>query len=190
MAPHKYAPKNNAQRNRRRGSAIIEMTMIGIPVIFVLISIFEMARGMWIYHSLAFGIKEGARFASVHGVNCTTSPNACPIQVSDIAAKIRDSALGLDPNLMQVRLCSNCGTNAAGSVSDDTGLQTLTTLLGRTTTQWPGSAGVSDNPHTRFMFTAQYPFNSALAMLAPMGGGPVKFGTFVLVATAGETIHF
>ena len=40
-------------RNRLRGSATIEMALVGIPIIFTLSSRFEMARGMWIYHTLA-----------------------------------------------------------------------------------------------------------------------------------------
>jgi hypothetical protein len=173
----------------RRGSTLLETTLIGIPMIFVLISIFEMARGMWIYHSLAFAAKEGARYASVHGVNCSTPPNLCSVRVSDIAAKIRNSALGLDPAQMQARLCINCGVNASG-VSDDTGLQTINTLLAQTATTWPNPAGTGGLMHSRITFTVQYPFRSALSMFWPGAGRGVPFSRVVLVASAGETIHF
>jgi Flp pilus assembly protein TadG len=62
-------------RNRRRGSSTLEFTLVGIPIIFVLISTFEMARGMWNYHTIAYAVKEGTRFASVHGIDCSTAPN-------------------------------------------------------------------------------------------------------------------
>jgi Flp pilus assembly protein TadG len=185
VAPH----RSDRRQRRQSGNAMIEMTMIGIPIIFVLISIFEMARGMWIYHSLSHAVKEGTRYASVHGINCTTAPNNCGLFVSNIAAKIRDEAVGLESSRLQVRLCVNCGANAAG-MTDDTGLQTIDTLLSRTTVRWPDPTGTGKLLHNRITFTAQYPFDSALAMLAPMGGGQVRFGRFIFVATAAETIHF
>lgn len=62
---------------RRGGNAMIEFVLVGIPLIFVLISIFEMARGMWLYHTLAYSVKEGVRYTIVHGQNCATAPNSC-----------------------------------------------------------------------------------------------------------------
>ena len=46
-----------------KGSTLLEFTLVGIPVIFVLISTIEMARGMWMYHTLCHAVKEAARFA-------------------------------------------------------------------------------------------------------------------------------
>src|SRR5882762_5274489 len=59
------------RRDRCRGSNILEFTLVGIPLVFILISTFEMARGMWNYHVMAYAVKEGTRYASVHGNNCT-----------------------------------------------------------------------------------------------------------------------
>jgi hypothetical protein len=47
------------RKQRQRGSAMIEFTLVGIPMIFLLISIFEISRAMWNYHTLAFAIREG-----------------------------------------------------------------------------------------------------------------------------------
>src|SRR5215471_18790761 len=64
------APIMTGRRNRQRGgSSLIEFTLVGIPIIFVLISTFEMSRGMWLYHTLAYAAREGTRYAIVHGVN-------------------------------------------------------------------------------------------------------------------------
>ena len=43
----------------RTGSTLIEFTLVGIPLIFVLISTFEMARGMWNYQTLAYAVRAG-----------------------------------------------------------------------------------------------------------------------------------
>ena len=61
-----------ARGRRRLGNATIEFTLVEIPLLCVLISTFEMARGMWLYHTLAYAVKEGARYAAVRGQN---SPN-------------------------------------------------------------------------------------------------------------------
>ena len=70
----------NADRTTLRGNATIEFTLVGIPLVFVLISTIEMARGMWIYHTLAYAVKEGTRYAVARGQNNptpTTYQNVC-----------------------------------------------------------------------------------------------------------------
>ena len=56
------------------GSTFLEFVLVGVPVIFVMFSTFEMARGMWSYHSLAYAVREGTRYAIVHGASCSTDP--------------------------------------------------------------------------------------------------------------------
>ena len=68
------------RRANWRGNATIEFTLVGIPLVFVLISTIEMARGMWIYHTLAYAVKEGTRYAVARGQNNptpTTYQNVC-----------------------------------------------------------------------------------------------------------------
>ena len=60
-------------RRKRLGQTLVEFTFVGIPIIFVLISVFEMSRGMWMYHTLAYSVKQGVRFAIVHGAS-TSDP--------------------------------------------------------------------------------------------------------------------
>src|SRR5262249_45663384 len=101
------------RRGKSRGSATLEMTLVGIPIIFVLISVAEMARGMWIYHTLAYSIREGTRYASVHGRDCSIGGNTCSVTVGQIAAVIKNAAIGLDPADLKVQM---------KSLTDDTGL--------------------------------------------------------------------
>src|SRR4051794_10732915 len=97
-------------KTRRRsnclGQTLVEFTFVGIPMIFVLISVFEISRGMWLYHTLAYSVKVGVRYASVHGINCVnnvSNPNSCTVNlgpsdtVGTIANVIRQAAVGLDP---------------------------------------------------------------------------------------------
>src|SRR4051812_36013396 len=103
--------KSSRNRERRLGQTLVEFTFVGIPIIFILISIFEVSRGMWIYHTLAYSVKVGIRYASVHGINCvntTRNQNACRVNMgpasapsagtqASIAYVIRQAAVGLDP---------------------------------------------------------------------------------------------
>ncbi|MCE5307145.1 MAG: pilus assembly protein [Acidobacteriales bacterium] len=186
-----------ARQSRRCGNALIEFTLVGIPMIFVLISIFEMARGMWIYHTMAYAIKEGARYAIVHGNNCVYNPNNCPLQVRDVARRIQDNGVGLVPSELQLRFAS-----LTRAIPGSTTYDSLENLLNNTAS-WPTYAkGYIDPASGSLSFdagaiagadltiTGQYPFRSALAMFWPGAGRPMQFGTFMLPATSTERIQF
>lgn len=160
--------KRTMRRACQRGSAIIEFTLIGIPIIFILITTFEMARGMWLYHTVAHAVRDGSRFAIVHGNNCVLYGNTCNVTVADVARRIQYSGVGLVPADMQVRLQSNTRTIQG----------TLAELLADNT-PWPtyanGVVPVDDGAHVGqpITVTGIYPFRSALVMFWPgvSGGG-------------------
>jgi hypothetical protein len=166
----------------RRGNSTIEFTLVGIPLIFALISIFEMARGMWVYHTMAYAIKEGTRYAVVHGNDCdpTQNPkNNCLVKVQDIAQHIKDAGIGLDQDQLTLTFWSlSNGTHACG---------TLTACLADTTV-WPPAP---DNiPGLPIQISGKIPFRSAIAMFWPGAGKGVNFGTFYFPATSQETMEF
>lgn len=175
--------------HRRNGSATLEMTLVGIPIIFVLISVFEMARGMWVYQTMAYAIKEGTRFAIVHGKNCdhaVNTSNNCQVTVANIAQVISDAAVGLDPQLLQVQM---------QSTSQTISLDTLHNLLSNNTTFPSGDGGLQTSPLT---FSAQYPFLSAISMFWPGAGRGVSVnnltcsgaGTLCFPASSQDTVQF
>src|SRR5690242_12175556 len=90
----------NKRRTQTRGTAFIEFTLVGIPLIFILITTFEMARGMWNYQSLAYAVKTGVRYAVVHGQDCAIAPNNCTVTISQIASVIKSSGVTLPDNLV------------------------------------------------------------------------------------------
>jgi hypothetical protein len=181
---------------KRRGSATIEMTLVGIPMIFTLISIFEISRGMWVYHTLAYSVKEGVRFGVVHGVNCINKPpgvtNNCPKNVSDVANVIKDAAVGLDADktlltlstsgdVTRCYLGSSSGTNIAGPFGSHVGCLSLTG------TQWPpdGDNAVGQ----QIQIDIRTPFRSAIAILWP-GSHQVSFAEADLGASSTDSIQF
>ena len=71
------------RRRGERGSSMVEFTLVGFPLIFILISIFEMARGMWNYHTLEEAVEVGTRYEAVRGADlqaqsaCASNEDSC-----------------------------------------------------------------------------------------------------------------
>src|SRR5947209_18521445 len=116
------------KRAGRRGSTQLEFVLVGIPMIFILISIFEMARGIWTYETLAYAVREGVRYAGMHGKGCA-SPNTCQVTIGGITSVIRAAGVGLDAGSVVVTF-----TPATGSASSGT----MTSQLSSSTV-WPPS---------------------------------------------------
>jgi len=158
---------------------MIEMTLVGIPIIFILISIFEMSRGMWIYHTLAYSVREGTRFAAVHGQDCVTVvptvTNACAKTVAQVAAVIEQAGIGLD------RATTTLTFTAGGSISC-----TIVTCAANAS-QWPPSGANGIGQIVKIDVIV--PFHSALAMFWP-GTRPVRFAVSNMGATSSEVIQF
>jgi len=168
----------------QKGASTLEMTLIGIPIIFMLISIFEMSRGMWLYDTAAHAAREGTRFASVHGINCVNSTatgvtNDCGKTIHDVAAKIQDVAVGMDPSTTTL-------TFTAPSPGGTAITCTLTACAGITST-WPPAN--SNSVGTIIQIDISTPFNSALAMFWP-GAAKVNFSTVNLGATSLDAVQF
>jgi len=169
-----------------RGQSLIEFTFVGIPMIFVLISIFEISRGMWIYTTLDHAAKEGIRYAIVHGINCGKNGNSCQVNLGPAANKcnntnatiaevIQCAGLGLDPTLTKVKFISSQGT---------LGPYPLNAIPA---TPWPPANGNQPGQPVEIDITT--PFNSAIAMLWP-GGKPVSFAAVNFGASSSDQIQY
>jgi len=149
---------------------MLEFTLVGIPLIFLLISTFEMSRGMWNYQNLAYAVRAGTRYAATHGVGCTTGSNTCSVTVANVASAVSTAAVGLPAANFNITLSSataaavNCNPVSACSSNSNA---------------WPPSP---DNTTGKLInVSANYTFRSALSMLWP-GAGKVSFATFTFVA--------
>jgi Flp pilus assembly protein TadG len=181
-------------RKNRCGQALVEFTFVGIPLIFVLISTFEISRGMWMYQTLAYAVKEGVRYAVVHGANCGTNGNTCQVAMGPatstcstdstinptIAEVIRCAGIGLDPTKTKVTF-----TSLTGTVGPCT-LETSGTNACGTAT-WPPVGGNQINDPITIKITT--PFTSAIAMLWP-GAKPVSFAAGTLGAQSSDNVQY
>jgi hypothetical protein len=171
------------RRHRRSGgNSLLEFTLVGIPIIFVLISTFQMSFAMWLYHTLAFAAREGTRYSIVHGINCSLNSNTYCITVSTIATVINNAAPGLDPNQMTVTL-----TPSQGSAINDT-LANLMSSSTYSATTWPPSGANAVGAPVQI--SVVYPFNSAISMFWP-GTKPIgPRGRIYLPASSTDLIQF
>jgi Flp pilus assembly protein TadG len=176
---------NRRRRRQSGGNSLIEFTLVGIPLIFVLISIFQMACNMWLYHTLASAAREGTRYAIVHGQNCSLNGNTYCVTVPNIAAVIQNSAGGLDPSQMTVTL-----TPSQGTATTDT-LANLLNSSTYSTTTWPPSSPAGTNAIGQpVTISVIYPFNSAVSMFWP-GTKPVgPTGLIYMPASSTDRIQF
>jgi Flp pilus assembly protein TadG len=157
---------------------MIEFTLVGIPMIFLLISTFEISRGMWNYHTLAFAIREGTRYAVVHGAGCSTDPrNSCQATVAQVAQRIQNAAIGLDPAQLDLTF-----TSSGNSIKC-----TLNTCLA-TAANWPEAP--NNTPGNAIAISGSLPFQSALAMFWPGAGKGINMPTAYLTAGSSDIIQF
>jgi hypothetical protein len=180
-------------RQGQRGSSTIEMTLVGIPLIFILISVFEMSRGMWMYQTMSFAVKNGVRFAIVHGVDCTLSPNACTKSIAQIASLIQGSGAGVDPSVTELIFTTSNGTATSCYLGTPSGSPPYGALSGACSTQtgtWPPNDGVNDLVGVAVKIEMRTPFYTSLSMFWPGRDKPVGFALTNFYANSQDYIQF
>ena len=164
------------------GNTQIEFALCAVFIVFLLISIVDLARGMWIYHTLAEAVRDGTRHAIVRGdryVDPVTGNRLAGATLADARAVVLRHAAGLDPNQLNLRFESPAGTITCNPATNCPGGS-----LGQT---WPpvgfASAGLEVG------IIARYPYNSLVVMYFP-GGGGLNFGNYTLGSSSRERIVF
>jgi len=164
-------------RNSQQGSAMIEFCLVGVPVLVLMLATMQLCLSMWQYHTLAYSVHEATRFVSVHGRGCVTGVTSCAITVSDIATRLKNDSIGMDPNAMSVTLTTNSGAVTTCSP--------LASCIGNPT-RWPPSSNLDNTTGKRVIVSATHTSNRTLMLLGAYTIGPV----FNLPATSTGTIAF
>jgi hypothetical protein len=165
------------KQSGRKGQALLEFTLTAIPMIFLLISVEEMSRGMWIYTTLAHTVKEATRYGIVHGADCAQADSSCPVTLGQVATRIQQAGQGLDPSRLNIVLQTSNGTQNCTP---------LNSCLSSATT-WP--AAPDNSVGLPITVSATYPFNSALAMFIPQVGS-MSFSAMNFSASSKEEIRY
>ena len=180
------------RRRLARGNALIEFTLVGIPIMFVLISVFEVSRAFWQYDTFGHALREGARYASVHSNNCGVFPNFCTTSVADVADRIMFQGAGIwPPDVQQVEFIwgdADTGTVAFTCTTLENCLSGGSQRAAAAAMPWPEGqpGGMASRPVT---IRAEYQFRTAIAMFWP-GSAPVSVGAFELPASSTEMVHY
>jgi Flp pilus assembly protein TadG len=167
-------------RRSQRGSAMVEFTLAGIASMFLMISTVEMSRGMWNYHTLAYAVREAARYATFHGKGCTNAGNSCTVTVGNIATQIANAAIGVDVSQLNVTLTTSSGAS--------TNCNPLNTCYADATV-WPPATNNDNAPGGSITISAKYSFQTALAMFWP-GATPPTFGAIYFPASSTQIIMY
>ena len=172
---------SKSPRDLTRGNSLLEFTLVGIPLIFILIGTFEMSRGMWLYHTLAFAVKSGARYTVVHGQNCSRSPNDCTVTISQIASRVQSSGPGLPRDDVTLTFTAANGSATTCLLKD--------CIANYGSSAWPPSS--SNAPGQDIRISGVYPFRSTMLMFWPGAGAPRGATRVVgLSADSRETMQY
>lgn len=163
---------------KRRGSTMLEFVLVGIPVIFIMISLFDTARGMWVYHTLSYSVREATRYASVHGIGCK-APQTCQITIGQIVTRIKNTGVGLDPSAVTATFTPAVGSATSG---------TLASLASSTAIFPPNTANSTGQT---LQISLVYPFKTILAIFWVGDGRPINDSqTFHLGASSKVQIQY
>ncbi len=83
------------QSSRRRGSSIVEASLVLLLFLLVVAGLLELGRGVWAYTTIAHASRQGARWAMVHG-------QENPATSYQVTEAVRNAAIGLERNRVQV----------------------------------------------------------------------------------------
>jgi Flp pilus assembly protein TadG len=160
----------------RLGNALIEFVLVGVPIIFITISIVEVSIDMWEYHSLAYATEVTARYVTTHGATCSANGNSCTITIGNVATYFAAQALALDSSKVIVKITDGSGTTTCNPVN----------TCNSTATQFPNASYNSVGSDIKIVST--YILRNPLALYWPPDVDAA--GTFTVGATSRQRIVF
>jgi len=104
-------------RNRRRGSTLIEFSLMAMPTLFMSITIVECSIGMWEFSSMSNALAVAARYAASHGATCSQNGNSCAVTLGNVANVIANTAPALNPAKLNVTLTTASGATTCNPLS-------------------------------------------------------------------------
>lgn len=165
------------RKDKRRGSQLIEFTLLGVPIMFLSLGAVEVSLVMWDYHTTAEAVQVSARYISMHGSTCTQNGNSCTITVGNIVSYMESNEVGLDPSKLDVTL-----TSTSSSVP----CNPLNSCASSTSTFPPTSDSAPGND---VQVTATYAMNNPLVLFWP-GAANKAMKALTLGATSTQRIVF
>ena len=175
----KPVPDSVGNARRRRGSTLVEFTMLGIPVIFLFTSVMTASVDMWQFFTLSYAVAQTARAAALHGISCTQNSNACQITRANLATFFQSEAIALDTASTTMVLNDGSGAITCNPV----------TSCPSSSLVFPSSGhnSVGTNSVT---VSATYALTNPIFMFWPGSTGGVASHSFTVGATSTQQILF
>jgi Flp pilus assembly protein TadG len=155
---------------------MVEFVLATLPTLFCLMSVVEISRIMFTYDSMANAARLTARYAVVHGLDCTQGSNTCSTTVASIAQYFMNRGPGLPAGTITLKLTSTTGTTTC----------VISTCL-TNNTSWP--SGTPATPGNSLTIAASAPMTTTLRMFVP-GGGSSTFSNPNIQAASTQVIQF
>jgi hypothetical protein len=105
------------RRPARSGQALLEFTLLGIPMLCITTSIMCMALDAWQLWSLSYATDSTARYISMRGATCAENGNSCTITTGQVATYFESQAMALSSGSVNVTLADGSGTTNCNPVS-------------------------------------------------------------------------
>jgi Flp pilus assembly protein TadG len=174
------------RHNRRRGSAVIEFAMVGVPLLFMWISIFQVAMGAWRYHTLQYAVKMASAYMATHGADCSSGSNTCSITIANAATVLENAAVGIPPSMVSVTFTPYLADHVTAAGGSYPVTCTLSSCVTNSTAYPPANYGCVG---CDIRVQATYTYVCGLALWIP-GGGSQSFGTYNFVSDTQQPITF
>lgn len=120
---------NDCDTSRGRGQALTEFALV-VPILLLLVfGIFELARFIFDYETLNNAVREGVRYAIVHGAasSCPSEPGyQCPY--GSPSATVEAYAFTLNPSDLTVTVCWGAGCSPGNNTSQSAARGTPVTV--------------------------------------------------------------
>jgi Flp pilus assembly protein TadG len=166
------------RRQGRRGSTLIEFTLVGIPAIILTTSIVTCSIDMWQLYTLSYAVGQTARYAAMHGSDCV-SPNSCAIARSEVGAFFSRQALALAAASTTLIMNDGSGEVTCSPV----------TSCPSPTSQFPSNGHNSPATPDQITIKATYRLINPLFLFWP-GAGSLGATRFTVGATAKQQVIF
>lgn len=163
--------------DRRKGQSLIEFTLVGIPLLFMVTTVVTVAIDMWQYDNLVFAAQSTARYVAMHGRSCIQDGTSCTLTVANVVSYFTSHAIALDANKAKVTLQSASSSTVCEPVSS----------CSASASQFPPAADNGVNFDVTVKVT--YPITNPIGMFWP-GSGTVRTSTFTLLGMSRQRILF
>lgn len=166
------------RHSREKGGSLVEFAFAGIPLLLIIVAIMKISLAMWSYHTLAYAVREGARFAATKGQGCTYTGNTCSVTVAAVAQQIAGAGLGLAPSVLNVTLTSSNGAISCNPLNSCYSNATV----------WPPAS--ANTPGDLISVTGYYPSQTALTFLFLPYKRSMRTSAVTFAASSQQMIEF